>query len=383
MRVVVLLALPAFALAITPAPSNLGKWLLNAALASPLYKAVLVPSAKKTMVRTAEENGVPWRDALSWIKEQGPWQLFDLSELARAEQLIEVPEYYRQPFHAYEEGNLCWDAAWEGEIASRAVGARNFPAYGAQGEDVFRAAFDDALISIGATCPDGGKMVDLGCGTGISTRRLGLRYPQASQVLGLDLSPHFLAVGRRLLELARESPSASHTPWVQPLVRDERILLRRADAANTGLPDSSVDVVCLSLVIHELPPEATREIAAEAFRILKPGSGQLWLTEMDFATPGFSKLRANPVLFSLIRSTEPYLDVYADYQTSEIGGPTQDLRQIGFGNIRIVAATGRHFALVATRPAVGVDATSDPIDDRRKETAKSDTHLRTWQAKEE
>ena len=52
---------------------------------------------------------------------------------------------------------------------------------------------------------------------------------------------------------------------------------------------------------------------AEAYRLLKPG-GQLWVTEMDFTTEGFRKLRANPLLFSLIRATEPYLDVYADYQ---------------------------------------------------------------------
>ena len=44
-------------------------------------------------------------------------------------------------------------------------------------------------------------------------------------------------------------------------------------------------MVSLSLVIHELPPAATREVAAEALRLLKPG-GQLWVTEMDFETPG-------------------------------------------------------------------------------------------------
>ena len=64
-------------------------------------------------------------------------------------------------------------------------------------------------------------------------------------------------------------------------------------------------VVSLSLVIHELPPEVTRAVCAEAYRLLKPGSGQLWITEMDFQTPAFAKLRANPLLFSFIRSTEP------------------------------------------------------------------------------
>ena len=197
----------------TSGPSGLSRWLINTVLASPLYKAVLVPQAKATMVKTAEKNGVPWTDALAWLESRGPW------ELPEAEQEgVAVPDYYREPFHAYESGNLCWEAALEGEIASResppfqpasrpspppssplpgAVGARNFPAEGADGELAFRGAFDEALASLGAAVPAGGAVVDLGCGSGISTRRLAANWPGAASVLGLDLSPHFLAVGPR------------------------------------------------------------------------------------------------------------------------------------------------------------------------------------------
>ena len=160
----------------TSGPSGLGRWLLNAALASPLYKAVLVPQAKATMVKTAEQNGVPWTDALAWVEARGPWVLPE-------QERVTVPEYYREPFHAYESGNLCWEAAWEGEIASRAVGARNFPEAGADGELAFRGAFDDALDSLGAVVPRGGAVVDLGCATGISTRRIAANWPGAASVL--------------------------------------------------------------------------------------------------------------------------------------------------------------------------------------------------------
>lgn len=37
-------------------------------------------------------------------------------------------------------------------------------------------------------------------------------------------------------------------------------------------------------------PQATLEIVDEARRLLRPG-GQLWVTEMDFETPAFAKLR--------------------------------------------------------------------------------------------
>jgi hypothetical protein len=123
-----------------PATPGFGRWLLDAALKSPLYKAVLVPQAKRTMVSTAEENGVAWTSALAWLQARGPWVL------AEGEETASVPAYYTEPFHAYEEGNLCWEAALEGEIASRAVGARNFPDYGADGEPSARMPSAPACI---------------------------------------------------------------------------------------------------------------------------------------------------------------------------------------------------------------------------------------------
>ena len=239
--------------------------MLNAALASPLYKAVLVPQAKATMVRTAEQNGVPWTDALAWVEARGPWVLPELDPD------VAVPEYYREPFHAYESGNLCWEAAFEGEIASRAVGARNFPAAGADGELAFRGAFDDALGEPGAAVPRGGAVIDFGCASGISTRRIAANWPGAASVLGLDLSPHFVAVGRRLHELGRAEAAAEAAAaggagggwqWVNDWrgYTEERVELRLADIGATGLPSGSVDVVSLSMVIHELPPTATREV---------------------------------------------------------------------------------------------------------------------------
>lgn len=372
-----LVLLPASAALFPTAAQPLGRRLLDAALNSPLYRAVLVPQAKRTMVSTAEQNGVPWSDALEWIQSQGPWSLPD-------GEAVSAPEYYRQPFHAYEMGNLCWEAALEGEIASRAVGARNFPAAGADGELAFRGAFDEALASMGATVPDGGRVVDLGCGSGISTRRIAAAWPQAESVVGIDLSPHFIAVGQRLQELGCAQAAAGHGAaatwrWVNPAEEyaDPRVSLTLGDAATTRLPDGSADVVSLSLVIHELPPSATVDVCAEALRLLKPG-GQLWVTEMDFETEGFTKLRANPLLFSLIRSTEPYLDVYADWMPQLPSA----LAEIGFGPVRLAAATGRHFALVATKPAPGqAGMAPGEIDDRRQQTAKEDTHLKTWEAK--
>ena len=50
--------------------------------------------------------------------------------------------------------------------------------------------------------------------------------------------------------------------------------------------------------------------------------------------------------------------------------------------LHAAAATGRHFALVATKPEEG-DTASRVVEDRRSQTAKADTHLKTWEAKKE
>ena len=141
-------------------------------------------------------------------------------------------------------------------------------------------------------------IVDFGCGTGTSTRRLGKQYPQATKLIGIDLSPYFIDVGQTLLKL---SPSAIDvTPeeedndtnnysrgegWITTIAPDDRIQLCQGDMAYTDLPSNSVSVVNLSLVLHELPLLAAKEVILEAHRILQPG-GQMWISEMDFESPG-------------------------------------------------------------------------------------------------
>jgi SAM-dependent methyltransferase len=355
---------------------------------TPLFRSVVVPQARATMVKTAEANGIPWNDALAWVRDEaGPWRDDALGRRPAA------PAYYVARFHAYDAGNLCWQAAFEQEIASKAVGARNFPESGEMGEEVFRASFDVALDELGARVPDGGLVIDLGCGTGTSTRRLARRFPRAAALAGFDLSPHMVAVGRRLLALAPlgklgEAAAAAEGRgagvWIEAVPADARVRLRCADLAALPLLDGAADVVALSFVLHELPPSAARECLDEAARVLRPG-GQLWVSEMDFESEPYAALRRNPLLYSLVRSTEPYLDDYADYQTRSLRA---DLLAAGFGPVRLGAATGRHFALVATKlPAdarARADARAEPLlDDRRAATAKADTHLRTWQIKAE
>ena len=106
--------------------------LMSALLKTPVYKNLLVPASRNMMINTAKENGVPWADAVAWIRSAHKW------ELDAQDADVAVPAYYRQPFHAYEPGNLCWEAAWEAEVYGVGAGKSGAAKVGAgdvEGQD--------------------------------------------------------------------------------------------------------------------------------------------------------------------------------------------------------------------------------------------------------
>ncbi|KAL7453217.1 hypothetical protein ACHAWC_004888, partial [Mediolabrus comicus] len=340
---------------------------------------VLVPQARASIVKTAESNGIQWMKAKQWLNKQ--ITIKDYSD-------VSYPEYYKQSFHAYSDGNLSYDAAVEQELASRAVGARNFPQFGEKGEDVFRGAFDKALSELGANICHSNEstskkvIIDMGCGTGTSTRRLAKQYPEVDRLIGIDLSPYFVDVGNTLLKIAPEAIAEKGGEqggggWITAIQSDERIKLQQGDMANTELPSKFASVVNLSLVIHELPTSVAKQVIQEAFRILQPG-GQLWISEMDFESPAYAAQRENALLFSLLRATEPYLDEYADGM--------EELREFivnTFDTTKIAAATGRHYALIAQKEGIDGVARNSLEDYRFNEDgsyAVEDTHLKPWES---
>ena len=89
-------------------------------------------------------------------------------------------------------------------------------------------------------------VVDLGCGTGLSTRYWAGR---ADQVIGMDLSEEMLA------EAVKQTDAGN-------------VSYRPAPSHRTGLDDGCADVVTCSQALHWMEPGAT---FAEAARILRPG----------------------------------------------------------------------------------------------------------------
>ncbi|HAZ48612.1 MAG TPA: SAM-dependent methyltransferase [Cyanobacteria bacterium UBA11369] len=270
--------------------------------------------ARNMMIQRAEKIGVPWRQTVQELRSRD-WEP-DLKRVTNPQ--LTYPDYYLRSFHAYDNGNLSWLAAFEVEVAAYAVHAGIWPNAGVQGDTRLRQTYRDILKAHIVEAPE--DIVDLGCSVGMSTFALQDAYPQA-RVTGVDLSPYFLAVA----DYSSQQRQASIN-WLH------------AAAESTGLPSASFDLVSIFLVCHELPQSATRQIFREARRLLRP-NGYLGIMDMNPRSQAYATMP--PYILTLLKSTEPYLD---EYFTLDI---EQALIEAGFNPPTITANSPRHRTIVA------------------------------------
>lgn len=270
--------------------------------------------ARQMMIKRAHELGVPWKNEVDTLKARD-WQS-DLAQVKNPD--LSYPEYYLTSFHAYESGNMNWLAAFEVESAAYAVHAKIWQDAGAQGDTKLRQNYHNILKKHIPNPPQ--TILDMGCSVGMSTFALQDLYPNA-QVTGLDLSPYFLAVAHY-----RAQERQAKINWVH------------AAAESTGLPNASFDLVSIFLVCHELPQTATKQIFAEARRLLRP-NGHLAIMDMNPKAEAFKMMP--PYVFTLLKSTEPYLD---DYFSLDI---EQTLIEAGFAAPVIAFNSPRHRTIIA------------------------------------
>jgi len=307
---------------------SLASQFVNGILAVKPLAELAKHQARSMMINRAESIGVAWRQEVQALRSRQSDLEFsedwdrELAEL-QARDLI-YPDYYVTSFHAYEQGNLSWDAAMEVEVAAHAVHARLWPDAGAKGDAMLRQSFHTVLKQ--EILADPQAILDLGCSVGMSSFALQTLYPEA-QITGLDLSPYFLAVAQYQAEHRAES----HKP--QPAIK-----WVHATAESTGLPDASFDLVSAHLVFHELPQTAAIDILREARRVLRPG-GHLAIMDMNPCSEVFAKMP--PYILTLLKSTEPYLDQYFALDLE------QAICAAGFFKPTLTCNSHRHRTLVA------------------------------------
>lgn len=287
---------------------------INGILAIPPVFHLAKSQARNMMIKRAEKIGVPWRKQVEEMQTLD-WE----SELQQVQNpQLTYPEYYLRPFHAYDRGNLSWLAAWEVEVAAYAVHAGIWKDAGAKGDPQLRSSYHNIIRQLPIQPKN---ILDIGCSVGMSTLTLQELYPQA-KITGVDLSPYFLAVASY-----RAQKENVEVDWLH------------APAEATGLPDASFDLVSACLVFHELPQTPAKQIFAEARRLLRPG-GYLTIMDMNPASEVYQKMP--PYIFTLLKSTEPYLDEYFSLDLNEA------LVEAGFNSPIITSNSPRHRTIVAS-----------------------------------
>lgn len=143
------------------------------------------------------------------------------------------------------------------------------------------------------------RVLDLCTGTALVPMVLAAR--SEILVVGLDLSPEMLAMGRAKLLRAHRANAA----------------LVRADAGRLPFGDRSFDTVTVSFGFHELPTTVREHAAREAARVLRPG-GALIVADLD-----------RPPRFGWV------VDAYL-----RLGEPTHAREVLGEGLARLLRATG-------------------------------------------
>nr|QTZ19622.1 S-adenosyl-L-methionine-dependent methyltransferases superfamily [Bixa orellana] len=292
----------------------------------PLYSALKL-GARQVLISTAEKTNIPWREMTKEILESDVYKELESVENPS----VVYPDYYLNPFHAYDEGNLSWLAAAEAEAATMSMARRAIP-YASSLEEanqIMRGNWLQAIedhhlqYSGNSTIED---IMDVGCSIGVSTIFLADKFPHAG-VTGLDLSPYFLAVAQ--YKEKKGAPRKNTIRWIH------------ANGEDTGLPSKSFDLVSFSAVLHECPERAIIGLVREAFRLLIPG-GTIAITDQAPKSKIIQNL--SPVLFTLMKSTEPFLD---EYYLTDLEGR---LTEAGFIHVQTMLTDPRHRTVTATVP---------------------------------
>jgi ubiquinone/menaquinone biosynthesis C-methylase UbiE len=261
---------------------------------------------------------------------------------------VHIPEYYKAPFHAYPSGNLDIVPALEVDLAAMSVHASVMDPTGKtldpEGDNKLRGSYSrcqkELLRKLGARKIE--KILDVGAATGLSSLELMRAHPDA-EVVGIDLSPYFLAVGKyQQQQREKMNMSVVEGEGEEGSSNKEKLTLLHAQAEDTKLPSESLDLVSICLVCHELPQQPTKDIFKEAYRLLKQG-GALSIMEMNPNSPAFQRVLSNPIPYVVFKSTEPYLSDYVELNMSG------SIVEAGFEEPTQLENSPRHKTVVALK----------------------------------
>ena len=222
---------------------------------------------------------------------------------------LKMPEYYTTvDFHLQPR-------SYHGDDLSGIVYDLGVPIYVMRRNGTDSADSGRALASV---IPPGRyeKILDLGCGIGQKTIPVADTFP--------DAEVHAIDLGAPMLKYAHKRAERM----------GRKIRFSQQNAERTKFSADSFDLVFSTILLHELPPSAIRNLIAESYRMLKPGG---LTAHLDL--PPYKRL-------------SPYTMFLVDWDTCNNGEPHRrayhelDLpaifREVGFKNIREITAESKN-----------------------------------------
>ena len=221
---------------------------------------------------------------------------------------LELPEYYRRVEFHLQPGSYFGDEL-AGLVYDLAVPIYVLHRYGPENDEM-----GWALVS---TLPQRTyrRILDMGCGIGQKTLPLVDAFPEA-EVVGIDLSAPMLIYAHKRAE-----------------ARGKRVFFSQQNAERTTFPDESFDLVCSTLLLHELPESAIRRVIAESYRLLTPGGvcAHLDLPPYREQTP----YNAFLMDWDTENNNEPYWGAFHRMDLPAL------YREVGFQHVREIPVTSR------------------------------------------
>ena len=295
-----------------PVPVQVADKLISSVFAvKPLFK-LAAKGARNKMIQQGLSIGVDWDKSREIFQSKMDVIEHEYNKLTNKNLIY--PDYYLKEFHAYENGNLGWDAAFEVESAALTVHSPIFVANKGDplqfnGDNQLRDNFHKNMKQIfGKNDFKPKKILDVGCSTGLSTMKLLESFPEA-EIIGMDLSPHMLAVAK--FNLLSNFSARKSISYIHGLGED------------TSLGNGDVNLVTACLIAHELPAAITKQVLIEAYKIL-PSGGAFSLMDINPKSLFFQKFASNPFAFAAFKSTEPWIQSYVKLDLE------QTLEEVGF-----------------------------------------------------
>lgn len=181
---------------------------------------------------------------------------------------LELPEYYTEhDREGLDDIHLVPGGYW-GDPLVGPVYERGGALYRMAWRTGYTGSPPGALLAFASGAPSGEyrRILDVGCSFGGLTMAMRQAHPDATEVVGIDIS----AAALRWAHLTAEE-------------RGLAVSFEQRDATATGYPDGSFDLVVGFLLLHELGTETLDVVMAEVHRLLRPGGHVRFLDMPPFA----------------------------------------------------------------------------------------------------